>query len=91
MRKHAFIGRIVSSSLLAMAYFCCLTYGIIPILDYDISNRINITNEDMILEYAIPSRCALKYFNFPINMYEICCLVEIAAMILVATANIGNY
>jgi len=91
MRKHAFIGRIISSFLLSMAYFCCLTYGIISILDYNINNRINVTNEDTTLEYVIPSRCALEYFNFPTSMYKICCLVETAVIILVSTANIGNY
>jgi len=91
MRKHAFIGRILCSSLLAIAYFCCLTYGIVPILDYDINNRINITNEDATLEYVIPSRCALEYFNFPTSIYKICCLVETVIMILATTANLGNY
>jgi len=91
MRRHAFIGRILFSSLFAMAYFCCLLYGIIPILDYDVNNRINITNEDTTLEYVIPSRCALEYFNFPPSMYKIWCLVETAVMILATTANIGNY
>ncbi|XP_025265627.1 uncharacterized protein LOC109609974 [Camponotus floridanus] len=90
MRRHAFISRALFSSLFAMDYFCCLIYGIIPILDYDINNRSNITNEDATLEYVIPSRCALEYFNFPTSMYKMCCLVETAVMILATTANIGN-
>ncbi|XP_025265699.1 odorant receptor 13a-like [Camponotus floridanus] len=90
MRKHAFVGRILCSSLLILTYCCCLIYGIIPILNYDISNRINITNEDMILEYALPSRCALKYFNFPSSMYKIFCLIETVVMILASTTNLGN-
>jgi len=90
MRKHASVGRILCSSLLILTYFCCLIYGIIPILNYDISDRINITNEDMILEYALPSRCALKYFNFPSSMYKIFCLIETVVMILASTTNLGN-
>ncbi|XP_029671271.1 odorant receptor 49b-like [Formica exsecta] len=90
MRKHAFIGRILCCSMLGFSYFSCLIYGIIPILNYDQGNRINITNEDMILEYTIPSRCALEYFNFPISMYKLTCLVETVIMILATTANLGN-
>jgi len=90
MRRHAFIGRILCFSLLAIAYFSSLTYSIIPFLNYVKGNRINITNGDMILEYAMPSRCALEYFNFPISMYKISCLVETIVLMLATTANLGN-
>ncbi|XP_025265701.1 odorant receptor 13a-like isoform X2 [Camponotus floridanus] len=90
MKRHAFIGRTICSSLLTIAYICCLTYGLIPILDYDISNRINKTNEDTTLEYVIPSRCTLEYFNFPTYMYTIFCLIETVVMLLAATTNLGN-
>jgi len=89
MRKHAFIGRILCSSLMSIAYFSNLISGIVPILDYD-SNRINITNESMTLEYAMPSRCALEYFNFPTSMFKIFCLLETVAMIFASTTNLGN-
>jgi len=88
MRKHAFIGRTIFSSLLIFAYFGCLIFGIVPILNYNISNRINMTNEDMTLEYVIPSRCALKYF--PTSMYKIFCLIETVLITLASTTNFGN-
>ncbi|XP_025265705.1 odorant receptor 67b-like isoform X2 [Camponotus floridanus] len=89
MRKHAFIGRILCSSLMSIAYFSNLISGIVPILDYD-SNQINIINESMTLEYAMPSRCALEYFNFPTNMFKIFCLLETVAMIFASTTNLVN-
>ncbi|XP_072760027.1 uncharacterized protein [Anoplolepis gracilipes] len=90
MRKHAFIGRFICCSMLGSTYFGCLLYGAIPFLNYNQGNRINITNEDTILEYTIPSRCALEYFNFPTSMYIIICLVEIVLIILADTTNLGN-
>jgi len=90
MKKHAFVGRFLCCSLLGISYFNCLIYGIVPILDYDINNQINITNEDVTLEYAIPSRCALEYFNFPTSMHKISCLVETVIIILSTTTNLGN-
>ncbi|XP_070167621.1 odorant receptor 82a-like isoform X1 [Polyergus mexicanus] len=90
MRKHAFIGRILCCSMLGFSYFSCLIYGIIPFLNYNQDNWINITNEDMILEYTMPSRCALEYFNFPTSIYKLTCLVETVIMILATTANLGN-
>ncbi|XP_072760024.1 uncharacterized protein [Anoplolepis gracilipes] len=90
MRKHAFIGRFICCSMLGSTYFGCLLYGAIPFLNYNQGNRINITNKDTILEYTIPSRCALEYFNFPTSMYIIICFVEIVVIIYAATANFGN-
>jgi len=89
MRKHAFIGKIFCSSLMAFTYFSCLTYGVTPFLNYNQDNRINITNRDTILKYVIPSRCALEYFNFPTSMYKISCLIEAVILIIAATANFG--
>ncbi|XP_072759926.1 uncharacterized protein [Anoplolepis gracilipes] len=90
MRKHAFIGRILCCSLLSFSYISCLIYGIIPFLDYDQGNLTNITNEEKIIKYAIPSRCTLEYLNFPTSMYKILCLVETVVVMLAATANLGN-
>lgn len=42
------------------------------------------------LEYTVPSRCALEYLNFSANMYQLICFVETVIMILATTANLGN-
>ncbi|XP_025265704.1 uncharacterized protein LOC109610030 isoform X2 [Camponotus floridanus] len=89
MRKHAFIGRILCTSLMTIAYSSNLLAGISKILAYD-SNRINITNESIILDYVIPSRCALEYLNFPTSMFKIVSLVETAALMLGSTTNLVN-
>ncbi|XP_072760022.1 uncharacterized protein [Anoplolepis gracilipes] len=90
MRKHAFIGRIVSCPMLCFSYISCIIYGLIPLLGYDKRNQINVTNEDVILEYAIPSACTMKYFNAPASMYKVLCLMQVIAMILSTNAHVGN-
>ncbi|XP_019883244.2 odorant receptor 13a-like isoform X1 [Camponotus floridanus] len=90
MRKHAFIGKIFCSSLLAFTYFSCLMYGVNSFMNYNQDNRINITNRDTILKYPIPSKCVLEYFNFPTSMFKIYCLIEIVILVTAATANLGN-
>jgi len=89
MRKHSFVGRILCLSLLAFTYFSCLIYGVTPFLNNQ-DNFINITNGDTVSKYAIPSRCALEYFNFPTSLYKISCLIEAVILIIAATANLGN-
>ncbi|XP_072760025.1 uncharacterized protein [Anoplolepis gracilipes] len=90
MRKHAFVGRILCCSMLGCCYLGCAIYAIIPFLDYEQDNRLNITNKDIRVQYTIPSRCTLEYLNFPTNMYKISCLIETFITILAATANLGN-
>jgi len=90
MRKHAFVGRILCCTMLGFSYFSCIMYTIIPFLNYDQDNRINITKEDTVLKYTLPSRCTLEYFNIPRSMYKISCLVESVIMTLATTTNLGN-
>jgi len=90
MRRHAFVGRILCYSMLGFSYISCLIYGIIPFFNHYRDTWINITNEDVILEYAMPSRCALEYLNFPTSMHTISCLLETIITILATSANLGN-
>jgi len=90
MQKHAFIGRILCFSFVVFTYFSCLIYGVTPFLNYNQDNFINITNRDAVLKYAMPSRCALEYFNFPTSMYKISCLIEVVILVIAATTNLGN-
>ncbi|XP_077259544.1 odorant receptor 10-like isoform X2 [Temnothorax americanus] len=43
MRKHTFMGRILCCLILGFAYFSCVMYGLIAILDEN--KHVNITNE----------------------------------------------
>ncbi|XP_011645686.2 uncharacterized protein LOC105432532 [Pogonomyrmex barbatus] len=89
MRKHASTGRILCCSMLCFSYFSCIIYALIPLFGGDISKQINVTNE-IVLEYTVPSRCALEYFNTPTSMHKIFCLIEAISLILTSTTNHGN-
>ncbi|KAL6253409.1 hypothetical protein P5V15_005562 [Pogonomyrmex californicus] len=90
MRKHAFMGRFLCCLILGFAYIGGLMYVLIPLLDVEKIEHVNITNEDIMLEYPIPSKCAMKYFNAPVSMYRIFCLVDAIAVMIATTTNIGN-
>ncbi|XP_019883248.1 odorant receptor 13a-like isoform X2 [Camponotus floridanus] len=91
MKKHAFIGRILCFFFLTIAYCSGLTYTLIPSLNCDKGNQINITNEDM--QYNRPSR-DLEYLigisNLPTYIYIIYSVIENIVLILATTANLGN-
>ncbi|XP_029172351.1 odorant receptor 13a-like [Nylanderia fulva] len=89
MRKHAFIGRYICCSMVCVSYFSCMIYVIIPLMNYGQGNQ-NVTDEDAILMYPFPSRCALEYLNFPKSIYIITILAEEVIMLVGATTNQGN-
>ena len=94
MRKHAFMGRILSCFMVCFAYISVVIYSLMPLLGEDLvddqDNQINKTNEDIVLEYPMPSRCALEYLHVPRSMYEFICIFEFIALILTSTCNHGN-
>ena len=87
MRKHAFMGRTLCCLILGFAYFSSIMYGLIAILDE--YKHVNITNEDTMPEYPIPSKCFMKFLNAPISMHKIFCFVDVVALILASTTNHG--
>ncbi|XP_018341756.1 PREDICTED: odorant receptor 13a-like [Trachymyrmex septentrionalis] len=88
MRKHAFMGRTLCCLILGFAYFSSIMYGLIAILDE--YKHVNITNEDTVLEYPVPSKCFMSFLNAPVSMHKIFCLVDVVALILASTTNHGN-
>ncbi|KAL6262770.1 hypothetical protein P5V15_005560 [Pogonomyrmex californicus] len=90
MRRHTFMGRVLCCVLICFSYFSCMMYVLNPFLSNNTNKQINITNEDVMLEYPMPSKCAMKYFNAPVSMYSIFCLMESIALFLTGTANQGN-
>lgn len=94
MRRHASIGRILSCFMVFFSYFSVIIYSLIPLLGDDQGYQVNITNEDTLLEYPMPSRCALEYLNAPTNIelfYRIISLFEFIVLILTCTCNHGMY
>lgn len=94
MRRHAFMGRILSCFMVCFSYFSVTVYALIPLLGEELTdnqdNQINVTNEDNVLDYPIPSRCALEYLHAPTSMYRTICLLEFIVLVLTCTCNHGN-
>ncbi|XP_072760026.1 uncharacterized protein [Anoplolepis gracilipes] len=90
MRRHAFIGRILSCFMVCFSYFSVTIYSLIPLLGDEEENQMNITEENVVLEYPMPSRCALEYFNVPESLHKIICFFEFIVLILTCTCNHGN-
>jgi len=82
MRRHSFIGRTLCCFIMCFSYLSCLIYSFIPFLDNDESIYINVTNENSVREYTVPSKCALEYFNPSNSIYRIFCFTEAVALIL---------
>ncbi|KAG5324313.1 OR13A protein, partial [Pseudoatta argentina] len=91
MRKYAFMGRILSCFMVCFAYISVVIYSLIPLLGEDLVDdqdvQINRTNEDIVLDYPMPSRCALEYLHAPRSMYEFICIFEFIVLILTSTCN----
>lgn len=88
MRKHASTARVLCCCMLGFSYISCIIYALIPFLDDNMSNdQKNVTNQ--VLEYPVPSRCALEYFNTPASMYKFLCLFETISLLLTSTTNHG--
>lgn len=96
MRRHSFMGRTVSCFMVCFSYISIIIYSLIPLLDEDLSNdqnnQINITNEDVVLDYPIPSGCALEYLHIPIDdiIYKFISLFEFIVLFITCTCNHGN-
>ncbi|XP_032680056.1 uncharacterized protein LOC116848264 [Odontomachus brunneus] len=91
MRRFAFIGRTLACFMVCFAYFACAVYTLIPLLDDKPINQLNVTDENNVeLDYTIPSRCTLEYFHIPSSMYKIINFIESFMMTLTSTCNHGN-
>jgi hypothetical protein len=90
MRRHAFMARLLCCFLISFSYCSCIAYSLIPLLGDDKNDQVNITSDNPVLEYPMPSRCALELFGVPTSMYRIFCLIEIMALVVTSTCNHGN-
>ncbi|XP_025265672.1 uncharacterized protein LOC105251728 isoform X2 [Camponotus floridanus] len=89
MRKHVFLSRIASFPLLFCSYYSCIAYTLVPFMNHGEINQ-NVTDENIMLEYPVPSKCAMKYFHVPISMHKIFVIIQGIALVAVTNANKGN-
>lgn len=90
MKRHAYLGRILFCFMMGTSYCASTSIGLIPVLAGDEHEHINITNEDSVREYPIPSRCTFEYFNPSDNAYKFICIFEALTIIFTSNSYIGN-
>lgn len=91
MLRHVFVARTLMFFMVSLTYFDATVYAVSPFLKSIIEHKFNVTQEeDVELDYALPSRCALTYLNAPQNMYTTYCIVQLIMMLLVCTSNYGS-
>lgn len=91
MLRHAFIAKTILCSTIGIAYFDSFMLWIVPVFggSSKIGNEINGTQE-VLLDYTLPSRCALEVLHVPKGMHMTQCLVGLFLVILVCTSNYGS-
>ncbi|XP_019883241.1 odorant receptor 13a-like [Camponotus floridanus] len=88
MRKHVFMSRIASFPLLFCSYYAAVVFTLTALMmNHD---ERNVTDENMMLEYPLPSKCTLKYFHAPTSMYKIFFIIQSMSLIIVSNCNKGS-
>lgn len=92
MKKHAFIGRSLCSSLICFSYVATSIFMIAPFFMGSEETTINGTRTGLpkTLSYPIPSDCTLGNFNVSIVLYCFISVLDIVLLITTCNGNIGN-
>jgi len=88
MRKHVFMSRVASFPLLFCSYYAAVVFTLTALMMNH--NEKNITDENMMLEYPLPSKCTLNYFHAPTSMYKIFVIIQSMSLIIVSNCNKGS-
>lgn len=87
MRRHTYTGKLLFSCLLGSSYFSCFILTVLPLLGHNADQ--DVTNET-VLEYIIPSTCALEYFCVPTSLRAIVLLVQTLVLFTTCNTYMGN-
>lgn len=92
MKKHAFIGRSLCSSLICFSYVATSIFMIAPFFMGSVDTIINGTRTSLpkTLSYPMPSDCTLGNFNISITLYCFISLLDIMLLVSTCNGNIGN-
>ena len=90
VRKHAYMTRVASASMLFFAYFSSIVFITVPMLaDEEEKNVVNATEEST-SEYPIPSENVMALIKIPENLYVIVFIIEYLMLLFTSTGNLGN-
>lgn len=86
MRKHALVGRILLFSVISTSYFDSFMYALSPFV---LQPPISEDNETLLL-YTMPSRCAFEIFHAPRTMHKFICFIQFMMLLNTCNGNLGK-
>ncbi|XP_003403027.1 odorant receptor 13a-like [Bombus terrestris] len=90
MRRHAYMGRLVSASMIFSSYIGSTLYMTIPMMAGDKEKDIvNVTKEST-TDYPIPSECVIALIQLPDNLYFMVFIIEYLMLLFTSTGNLGS-
>ncbi|XP_076480861.1 odorant receptor 4-like [Bombus vancouverensis nearcticus] len=90
VRKHAYMARVASASMISFAYFSSILFITVPMLaEKEEKNVVNVTEEST-SEYPIPSENVMALVKIPENLYFLVFIMEYLMLLFTITGNLGS-
>ncbi|XP_068978383.1 uncharacterized protein [Bombus flavifrons] len=90
MRRHAYMGRLVSASVIFSSCIGSTLYLTIPMLSGDEEKDIVNVTKESIMDYPIPSECVMDVIQLPDNLFFMVFIIEYLMLLFTSTGNLGN-
>ena len=90
VRKHAYMARVASASMIFFAYFSSILFITVPMLAEEEEKDIVNVTEESTSEYPIPSENVMALVKIPENLYFIVLIIEYLMLLFTSTGNLGN-
>ncbi|XP_071866298.1 odorant receptor Or2-like [Bombus fervidus] len=90
VRKHAYMARAGSVSMIFFAYFSSILFITVPMLAEEEQKDILNVTEKSTSEYPIPSENVMALVKIPDNLYFIVFIIEYLMLLFTSTGNLGS-
>ncbi|XP_076235028.1 uncharacterized protein LOC143179598 [Calliopsis andreniformis] len=89
MRRHAYMGRVASFSVIFFSYSAATLFSTVSMLATEEVQNINASIKETIY-YPVPSEQILGMLNMPKNLYPVIFLTEYFMLLVTSTGNLGS-
>ncbi|XP_048268711.1 uncharacterized protein LOC100646010 [Bombus terrestris] len=90
VRRHAYIGRVASATVIFSSYIGSTLYMTIPMLAGDEEKDIANVTEESTTDYPIPSEYVMAVIQLPDNLYFMVFIIEYLMLLFTSTGNLGS-
>ncbi|KYM88887.1 Odorant receptor 2a [Atta colombica] len=91
MRQHAFMGRIISCSILFFAYLASTIFCLVPIIVSDEENiQVNVSIKNQASDLPIPLTWSLGSYHLSANLFFVISIVQYFLLVLNSNCNCGS-